>query len=59
MTMAEFVLVGLAVGGAVTYLARRAWGKWRGTGNCCGGCPALRPEIRLAAGKDRDSIGVR
>ena len=56
MSAMEFILVGLAVGGAAAYLCRRAWRHWRGSG-CCGGCASVRPKIRLAAGTDRDSIG--
>jgi hypothetical protein len=50
----------LVVGGAIFYLARRAWVRFGGRGaGCCGGCPVGSPKIRLAGEAKRESIGER
>jgi hypothetical protein len=60
MSMTEAALLALVVGGAIFYLARRAWVRFgaRGAG-CCGGCPVGSPKIRLAGEAKRESIGER
>ena len=49
MSVTEFLLVALVVGGAALYLLRRAWLRLRrNQDGCCGHCPAAAPKIRLA-----------
>jgi hypothetical protein len=59
MSTLEILLVGLAVAGAATYLVRRFWRRFRGSGGGCGGCPVAHPKIRLAVGDRRDSSSHR
>jgi hypothetical protein len=56
MSMVEFILVALVVGGAALYLLRRAWQHLARAGDgCCGRCPMTGPKIRLAAPPERVS----
>ena len=60
MSMTEAIILALVVGGAIFYLARRAWVRFGGRGaGCCGGCPVGGPKIRLAGEAKRESIGKR
>jgi hypothetical protein len=60
MSMTEATLLTMVVGGAIFYLARRAWVRFGGRGaGCCGNCPVGRPKIRLAGEAKRESIGER
>jgi hypothetical protein len=60
MSTTEATLLALVVGGAIFYLARRAWVRFGGRrSGCCGGCPVGSPKIRLAGEAKRESIGER
>jgi hypothetical protein len=60
MSVTEVIILTLVVGGAIFYLARRAWVRFGGRGaGCCGGCPVGSPKIRLAGEAKRESIGER
>jgi hypothetical protein len=59
MSPGEYLVIGLAVSGAVLYLALRLRRKSR-TGACSGGsCPVAAPKIRLAAPERRASTELR
>jgi hypothetical protein len=59
MSVVEYLVTVLAVAGALFYLGRRWWRKFR-SGGCCGAsCPVASSKIRLAAPERRASTELR